>query len=72
MSLELFKTSQLYTRKSANLTRLGFDFNSPIEYEFLKIQSILYSEYHIKCESMILNPESGTLSHIFGATSKSI
>lgn len=53
MSLDTFKKSQLYTRKSKNLTKLGFDFNLDIEIEYYKIQSLLYSLYHIRCESMI-------------------
>lgn len=49
-----FLKSQLYTRKSPNLIKLGFDFSAKdIENEFLKIQSLLYTEYHIKCESML-------------------
>lgn len=54
MSYETFLKSQLFKNKSPNLYRLGFDFsNKDIKQEFNKIQSILYSEYHIKCESML-------------------
>jgi hypothetical protein len=54
MSFTSFKNSQLYQRKSPNLSKLGFDFdNQNVEEEYLKIQSLLYSEYHIRCESQI-------------------
>ncbi len=54
VSLELFKKSQLYTRKSLNLSRLNFDFsNTNVNEEYLKIQSLLYTRYHIECESML-------------------
>lgn len=43
----------MYHRKSTNLTKIGFNFeNSNTHEEYLKIQSLLYTEYHIKCESM--------------------
>lgn len=52
MLLEKFAKSQFYKQKSPNLAKLGFDYDSPIEKEFLKIQSMLYTDYHIKCKSM--------------------
>ena len=71
MSLENFTNSQFYKRKSCNLLKLGFDFNQPVEQEYKKIQSMLYSEYHILCESMLTMmkkfniPSSRTMDIIF-------
>jgi len=71
MSLENFINSQFYKRKSTNLTKLGFNFDQPIEQEYKKIQSMLYSEYHILCESMLTMmkkfdiPSSRTMDIIF-------
>lgn len=71
MLLNNFKNSQFYKNKSPNLIKLGFDYESPIETEFLKIQSMLYTEYHIKCESMLTImkkfniPSSRTMDIIF-------
>ena len=71
MSLENFTNSQFYKRKSCNLSKLGFDFNQPVEQEYKKIQSMLYSEYHILCESMLTMmkkfniPSSRTMDIIF-------
>lgn len=72
MSIDHFKQSRLITRKSPNLTKLGFDFsNTNIEREYLKIQSILYTEYHILCESMLTImkkfniPSSKTMDTLF-------
>ncbi len=53
MALTEFKQSRLYLRKMQNLEKLGFDFNNDVEKEYLKIQSLLYTEYHINCESML-------------------
>lgn len=53
MALKEFKQSQMYIRKMQNLIKLGFDFNNDTEKEYLKIQSLLYTEYHINCESML-------------------
>ena len=53
MSYESFIKSQLFNRKSSNLSKLGFDFsNTNTQEEYLKLQSLLYTEYHILCESM--------------------
>lgn len=53
MSIEILLKSQSYCRKSKNLTKLGFDFENPnIEEEYYKIQSLLYTDYHILCESI--------------------
>jgi hypothetical protein len=66
-----FKKSQFYKNKSPNLIKLGFDYNNPVESEFLKIQSMLYTEYHIKCESMLTLmkkyniPSSRTMDIVF-------
>jgi hypothetical protein len=71
MLLETFSKSQFYRNKSPNLIKLGFDYSQPIESEFLKIQSLLYTEYHIKCESMLTLmkkfniPSSRTMDIIF-------
>lgn len=71
MLLETFSKSQFYKNKSPNLIKLGFDYDLPLESEFLKIQSMLYSEYHIKCESMLTLmkkfniPSSRTMDIIF-------
>ena len=48
-----FIHSQLYKRKSLNLTRLGFNYSVDPESEYLKLQKLLYQEYHIRCESML-------------------
>ena len=54
MSFETFKKSQLLSRKSNNLSLLGFDFDNPnIEQEYLKIQQMLVTEYFIKRGSML-------------------
>ena len=45
--------AQLYKRKSKNLEKLGFDWSKDPMEEYVKIQSLLYSEYHILCESML-------------------
>lgn len=72
MSYESFLKSQLYSRKSPNLIKLGFDFSTNNhQKEYLKIQSMLYSEYHIKCESMLTImkkfniPSSRTMDTLF-------
>lgn len=71
MLIETFSKSQFYKNKSPNLIKLGFDYDQPIESEFLKIQSLLYTEYHIKCESMLTLmkkfniPSSKTMDTIF-------
>jgi hypothetical protein len=48
MILQNFLKSQFYKNKSPNLIKLGFDYDKNAEAEFLKIQSMLYTEYHIK------------------------
>lgn len=48
-----FLKSQMLNRKSANLTKLGFDFSKPVEDEYQRIQSLLSTDYLIKCESML-------------------
>lgn len=53
MALKEFKQSRMYIRNMQNLTKLGFDFNNNTEQEYYKIQSLLYTEYHINCESML-------------------
>ena len=53
MILQTFLKSQLYTKRSPNLTRLGFDFDQDPCTEFKKVQSMLYTEYHIHGESML-------------------
>jgi len=71
MILQNFLKSQFYKNKSPNLIKLGFDYNNNSETEFLKIQSMLYTEYHIKCESMLTLmkqfniPSSRTMDIIF-------
>lgn len=71
MLQELFQKSQFYKNKSPNLTKLGFNYDNPVNEEFLKIQSMLYTEYHIKCESMLTLmkkfniPSSRTMDIIF-------
>lgn len=66
-----FLTSQFYKRQSQNLQKLGFDFTKDPTDEYLKIQSMLYTEYHIKCESMLTLmkrfsiPSSRTMDIIF-------
>ena len=53
MSFESFQKSQLRTKKSINLVKLGFDFEGDLLAEYLKIQSLLMSRYHIQNESML-------------------
>lgn len=71
MILQNFLKSQFYKNKSPNLTKLGFDYDNDPKTEFLKIQSMLYTEYHIKCESMLTLmkqfniPSSKTMDTIF-------
>lgn len=71
MSLQSFKQSQLFSRRSPNLTKLGFDFSADVTTEFTKIQSLLYSLYHIRCESMLTImkmfdiPSSKTMDTLF-------
>lgn len=72
MPFDLFIQSQSYKRKSINLVKLGFDFNNQnVEEEYYKLQSLLYSEYHILCNSMpeIMKkyniPSSKTLFDLF-------
>jgi hypothetical protein len=43
----------MYRNKSVNLKRLGFSFDNEIQQEYLKIQSTLYSLYHVQCGSML-------------------
>lgn len=71
MLIQQFSQSQFYKKKSPNLIKLGFDYNNDVDSEFLKIQSMLYTEYHIKCESMLTImkkfniPSSRTMDIIF-------
>ena len=71
MSYQSFCNSQLFKRKSKNLERLGFNYTLDSKSEFLKIQKLLYQEYHIKCESMITImkkyeiPSSKTMDTLF-------
>lgn len=71
MILQAFTESQFYKRRSPNLIKLGFNYDNDIKSEFLKIQSMLYTEYHIKCESMLtlMNqfniPSSRTMDIVF-------
>lgn len=53
MSYETFMKSQLFTKKSANLTKLGFDFNGNAQSEYIKVQNLLMTKYHIENGSMI-------------------
>ena len=54
MSFETFKKCQMISKKSANLTKLGFDFSNPnLEEEYLKVQSLLVSRYFIGEGSML-------------------
>lgn len=54
MSLEMLLHSQFYKQRSPNLKKLGFNFDLPVEIEYLKIQSMLYSAYHIRYDSTIV------------------
>ncbi len=71
MILQNFLKSQFYKNKSPNLIKLGFNYDNSPETEFFKIQSMLYTEYHIKCESMLTLmkhfniPSSRTMDIIF-------
>ena len=54
MSFETFQKSQLYYKRSPNLTRLGFNFENENKLEeYLKIQSMLFTLYHIQEGSML-------------------
>ena len=71
MLIQQFLKSQFYKNKSPNLIKLGFNYDNDLNSEFFKIQSMLYSEYHIKCESMLTImkkfniPSSRTMDIIF-------
>lgn len=71
LMLQIFLKSQFYRMKSPNLTKLGFSFDNPPEEEFKKIQSMLYTEYHIKGGSQLTIkdqfniPSTRTLDIIF-------
>jgi len=71
MLIQQFIQSQFYKSKSPNLKKFGFDYNNDIKSEFFKIQSMLYTEYHIKCESMLTImkkfniPSSKTMDTVF-------
>ena len=66
-----FFNSQFYKRRSKNLEKLGFDFSKDHSDEYYKIQSMIYTEYHIKCESMLTLmkqfniPSSRTMDIVF-------
>lgn len=68
---ENFIKSQFFKRKSPNLVKLGFNFFNDSNTEFLKIQSMLYTEYYIQGESMLTLmkkfniPSSKTMNIIF-------
>jgi hypothetical protein len=51
--LGVFKSGQMFRRKSPNLIKIGFDFNQPVDTEFYRIQELLFTEYHINKESML-------------------
>ncbi len=53
MSYETFTSSQLYKRKSINLSKIGFIYENDHREEYFKIQRLLNKEYQIKCESML-------------------
>lgn len=53
MSIQDFEKSQLFTHKSPNLQKLGYNFSSNIEEEYRKIQLLLFTEYHSNNESML-------------------
>ena len=53
MSFESFKKSQMFSRRSSNLIKLGFDFDGDLQEEYLKIQNLLMTRYHIQNGSMI-------------------
>lgn len=57
MSLKTFLNSGLFKQKSKNLISLGFNFENDPKEEYLKIQSLLYSEYHIRLESTLYETE---------------
>jgi hypothetical protein len=53
MSLTSFMSSQLFKQKSPNLSRIGYDFDEPIQEEFFRVQGMLFNMYHIRQESML-------------------
>ncbi len=71
LMLQDLLNSQLYKRKSENLLRFGFKFDSDVASEYDKLQQLLFSEYHIRNKSMltIMNdyqiPSSKTIHCIF-------
>lgn len=53
MCYQLFIKSQLYTKKSVNLHRLGFDFSKNHEEEYYRLQNLLNVHYHSENGSML-------------------
>jgi hypothetical protein len=53
MSFETFLKSQLLSKRSSNLAKLGFDFDADPQKEFSKIQNLLFTRYHIQQGSML-------------------
>ena len=53
MSLDALQSSQMYSRKSNNLAKLGFDFTEDPFIEYLKVQKRLITDYHINGGSML-------------------
>lgn len=70
MSYEKF-IKGIYRQKSKNLEKLGIDWNSDPKEEYLKIQSLLYTEYHILGGSQLtiqkkyLIPSTRTIDILF-------
>lgn len=71
MSIEKFKKSQMFTRKSKNLERLGYDFSKPVDIEYPAFKDKIADLYLIQGESMLTImemfniPSSKTLFSLF-------
>lgn len=71
MSLADFTHSQLYKRKSINLTKVGFDFDADASIEYERVKSRLSSLYLVRGESMLSMmklygiPSSKTMDTLF-------
>jgi hypothetical protein len=52
MCIEKFKKSQMFTRKSKNLERLGYNFSNPVDVEYYSFRDKIADLYLIQGESM--------------------
>lgn len=71
MSFESFQKCQMLSKQSTNLTKLGYDFRGDTLSEYLKVQNLLMTRYHIEQGSMLTImkefgiPSSRTMDTLF-------